>query len=311
MTMLPNNLLECVEIFHGEATPAVARLYVRLDTDNSQSGWSLAGQVKGPYRTDAHTLPATTPLVPCATGESLLAMAVIPDPCAWTPETPSMYQLDLQLHVPQERVMERQIVTGIRGLGARGPNLFRHGKRWVVRALESPTGEITNWTAWQSNASMMVVDPVTETLVTEAFLSQASKMGVPLVVKLPPSLQEMESLLCAISHWPAVSVVYVDTGSPMIVEPQRRFPNLLFAERFCGNQKILPAPWAQLVLCDVQSVEEFSMAISDCRETSPIVAVREIVQETSFEGVRSECDQLQRDLAGVLDCAGYLVLKQG
>ena len=306
MTTASINPFERVEIFHGEATPAAARIYARLDTTAGQPGWKLSGHIKGPYRADAHTLPATISLQPCPTGETLLAAAVIPDPCPWTPETPSLYQLDLQLCAQQNVIDRRRWVTGIRGLGARGPHLYRHGKRWVMRAVESPTVKVTNWPVWKSTAAAMAVEPRTEELV-----STSSRLGVPLIVKLPKSLDQMESLLYDVAHWPSVTVVYVESGAPMISDPRRRFPNLLFAKRFRMNQPVILSDWTQVVLYDMHTPDQFARAVAGCREELPVVAVREIADKADLEEARSECDRLQRDLAGTLDCAGYLVAKRG
>jgi len=211
----------------------------------------------------------------------------------------------LQLRDGDQVVCERRLTTGIRSWGAKGPHLFRQGKRCVVRAVERVTSDVNNWSDWKSAQSTMAVDGS-----ADALASRSSQVGVPLIVRLPESLLEMEALMYSVAHWPSVAIVYVDAGAPMIADPQKRFSNVLFAERFQAGQTVILTEWAQVALCDVHSSNQFSNAVSNCRGEIPVVAIREITGEIAVANARIECDRLQRDLAGVLDCAGYLVMKQ-
>ena len=57
----------------------------------------LTGTLAGPSCLYAKTLQATFSLVDRGPGESLLAEAIVPEPCFWTPEMPQLYQADVQL----------------------------------------------------------------------------------------------------------------------------------------------------------------------------------------------------------------------
>ena len=56
------------------------------------TGSHLAGELIGPECRFAQTLSARIPFRDRGPGESLLAEAVVPDPCFWTPELPMLYQ---------------------------------------------------------------------------------------------------------------------------------------------------------------------------------------------------------------------------
>src|SRR5262245_12021659 len=128
------NLLDSLEVFIGEATPAEARIYVRLaHTERSDQQW--AGFVHGPSCAYSRTLPAQIPLQKKAVDSHVHFEAVIPDPCFWTPAMPFLYRVAVQStnKGANESVAERTI--GIRPLSVRGKRLLLEGKTWVLRGV--------------------------------------------------------------------------------------------------------------------------------------------------------------------------------
>lgn len=75
----------------GEVSDLEARVIVRFADDDVQ----LSGSLRGPYCKNAHTLPAEYPLVRLA-GQQSEAVAIVTDPCAWSPELPHLYRVEVE-----------------------------------------------------------------------------------------------------------------------------------------------------------------------------------------------------------------------
>ena len=294
------NLLNRVQLFHGDATPAQALIYARLEDMGVKCGCSLSGQLVGPLRTDARTLPASISFVPCDPGDSLLAHAVLPDPCYWSMATPALYRAELEFHNNDGNITRAQLLTGFRGLGTRGSHLFRHGKPWVIRGVKLSQTPDTDWGTWRRLAAAMITDAPGEELCR-----RASNTGVALLVNLPNDAQQRDQMLQRISNWPAVAVVYAESGTAGMATMPSRFPNLIFGEFFRAGQVVEPAPWTHVVICEVGEIEAFQQHISTC--SCPIIAARSTAIVKGLEHARHECDRLQSDLAPTGDFVGYLV----
>jgi len=81
--------------------------------------------------------------------------------------------------------------------------------------------------------------------------------------------------------------------------------NLILAQRFSPDEPIVPATWAQALLCDTDNPETLAGKVRDCH--LPVIALRSAGKLATIEDARRQCDRLQRDLAGRGDFAGYLV----
>ena len=90
-----------LELFFGDASDAVARVYARLPCDETTTGSQLTGELIGPECRFAQTLSARIPFQDRGPGESLLAEAVVPDPCFWTPELPMLYKARIERKGPE------------------------------------------------------------------------------------------------------------------------------------------------------------------------------------------------------------------
>lgn len=75
----------------GEVSDLEARVIVRFADDDVR----LSGCLRGPYCEKAHTLPAEYPLVRLA-GQKSTAEAIVTDPCAWSPELPHLYRVEVE-----------------------------------------------------------------------------------------------------------------------------------------------------------------------------------------------------------------------
>lgn len=112
-------MIDHVVITCDESNPIEARIEVRLDHDNSQDV-VLAGTVEGPTCVASHTLPATIPLRSNRSSTTLESVAIIPDPCFWTPELPFLYRLRLELIRDGQVLEQTERVVGLRRRGRDG-----------------------------------------------------------------------------------------------------------------------------------------------------------------------------------------------
>src|SRR5687767_12799952 len=86
-----------LDVFYGDLSVNRAYVYARLPRPVEDAGLSLVGQVRGPRCRLAEMLPASVPLVDLGPGPTLLAQAMIPDPCFWSPDLPAIYDVTVNL----------------------------------------------------------------------------------------------------------------------------------------------------------------------------------------------------------------------
>jgi hypothetical protein len=296
----PSEFDKRLELFFGSTSPAVAYAYARLPGVAADSGLSLAGQLTGPTCAYAETLPARHTLFDRGPGASLVAEAVVPEPCFWTPAMPHLYDAQVELRRGTDVVGRARRTFGFRTLGAAGPKLIYDAKRWVLRGVARqtvPTAGLADW--HDASAAMFVTDP------SDELCEQASRIGVLLVVETgtldPAALRRL-------SRWPAVGAVVLNASSGEQVLSERLAElghNLLLAQRFGPGQPVSPAAWARLAIVEVGSVDQFAARLAGC--PAAVVALRPAGTCSSLSAARSAVDQLQRDLAGQGDWAGYIV----
>jgi hypothetical protein len=304
-------MFESLELFHGDATPAQARVYARLphDEDFCNARIEITGHLVGPSCDFAHTLPARIPFVQHCSDDRLLAEAIIPDPCFWTPELPFLYRAELKLRAGGGPSIKINQTVGIRRLGIRGKSLFFEGKRFVLRGghrdveISSLTSELERHAplARESWTAFVVRSP------DDRLCDFASRRGILLVAdetefdlgssKLVPELRRL-------ARWPAVGVALIAGDASVPAEIHGIAASLPLAQQIALGEPMICQPWARLAFAEVGDPAEFTQQTADC--TVPVVAVRRGVQG-SIEQCRLGCDELQRDLAGHGDFAGYVV----
>jgi len=111
-----------------------------------------------------------------------------------------------------------------------------------------------------------------------------------------------------LSRWPAVAIVVLPNQRSIDLGGLAH--NLLLAQRFAPGEATGLAPWAQLALFDVTPDAEIGGQIArfaDC--PIPIIAARiaDGTKRSTLAQGRTLCDVLQRDLAGRVELAGYIV----
>lgn len=310
-----------LSVFHGQASNAEARIYAqyRVSDPTELSGLSLAGCVHGPQSKFARTLPAKISFRNLAPGESVLAEAIVPDPCFWTPESPYIYLVDLVLEKDGQSLQKSEQVFGVCPLGVKGKHFYLDGSRWVLRGGKqvqlnsNNVGEIREAVI----ATIITCDQQTEAL------SAASEQGVFVLGWLSPVRDEVEEdgegdpeaetkqlleRLERLAAWPAVGMVVIDASVDETLITEHRPRNLLLGQRLQVNEtnpEFQPAAWANFVVGDVDDPTLFA-SFTEHLEL-PVVAYREASPDLSPAEVRTACEQLQKELSRHGDFAGYLV----
>ena len=284
-----------LEIFFGETSETLCHVYARLQTSEIPPDLQLSGSLTGPSCLYAQTLPATFRWVDRGPGPSLLAEALVPEPCFWTPEMPHLYQAVVQLRQGSRVLARAERPLGIRRLGVHHRNLLYDGKRWVLRGMHgdaSPASDLSPWHA--ADMAMIVPNP------DDPLCREASRQGVLLVAELGAvDVHEIARL----SRWPAVGIVTLPDLPTLDLGGLAH--NLLLAQRILPEQPLALRPWAQLACRELGRPEEFLGRTEPC--PVPVIALRSAGKPTSIAQGRALCDLLQRDLAGRGDFAGYMV----
>ncbi len=273
--MTPHEFDQQLELFFGGVTPNRAMVYARLRDFPAAQGMTLSGLIRGPHCLYSTTLPATIRLGDAGPGETLLAKAMVPDPCYWSPELPFLYDVHIELKRDGEVLASIDRVFGLRNFGARGKFLYLNGKRWTVRGATMPAApDLSEW----HDAPLAMYCP---TPPTDALCHEASRVGVLLVVQTPHNADAATELRRLARHAAVALLVHAPEHS----DPawQAAAPNIALAA-------LLDANAAQ----NGPALDQPSIA---CRPAEGV----------SLEALRAASDQLQADLAPRGDFAGYIV----
>jgi hypothetical protein len=288
--------LAALELFFGDANAAETRIYARLAGLAPGNGLSLSGKLTGPLCVYSQTLPAMIPLVDQGPGAALLAQAIVPDPCFWSPELPMLYNAHVELRRGHEVLGQIDRTVGIRPLGARGQRLVYEGKTWVLRAVTRQAMPETELEQWREVGAAMYVRQPDDTL-----LQQASRVGVLIMAEVNGGAEEVASELRRLSRWPAVGLASVSCNEPLPIELRAHARNMvLIADSHS-------APWAHAIMLSELCVESGRHGLLPCivlatRQRRSAVAILD-----DLSAARRECDALQRDLAVYGQFAGYLI----
>jgi hypothetical protein len=282
------------EFFTGEVNEHVAHVYARLPT-SSDGSHRITGKLRGPMNYYAQTLPANTPWKDLGPGDSTLARAIVTDPCSWSPESPALYQAQIQCSTSAGTVVtQTQAELGIVRFGAQERRFRLAGKRWILRGIYGDI-QSDDLPRWREQATTRVVPTF-----DASFLADASRRGLAVVMDLSHVSDFSFELLLRIARFPCVLMVVVARDTQLPATWRSRVPNLLFAQACTGEDEL--QPWADVAWVDVAT--HIPSHLNSC--TSPVVAVRQ-QRHPSFSSARAACDQLQADLAPLGQFAGYVV----
>ena len=286
-------------MFFGDASDAMADVYARLPQRGRAAGLTLGGSLIGPNCLYADTLPATFAFVDRGPATSLVAEAIVPEPCFWTPEMPHLYRATSSCAGGQvlatRRARFRHPPLGACG---RQADLRRQALGACAAVLIATKSRPANWTPGaKPNTAMVVRNP------DDALCQQASRVGVLLVAELTePDAGEIRRLgtLAGGGHRRAAERT---VELPLLGDWAH---NLILAQRIRSPASRCARPWADSRWSrrrDPADVAARVAGMSACRSSSFGPAGR----LDSVAAGRAACDRLQRDLAGQGDWPGYIV----
>jgi hypothetical protein len=293
-------MLEQLEIFYGETNEARSSVYARLSVGGDTTGLSLSGRVTGPECLYSRTLTSTIPLRDLGPGPALLAEAVVPDPCFWSPEMPSLYEVFVELWRDGQVIETVNRQLGIRMFGRRGRNLFFNGRRWVCRGVYRSKGVANDLSVWRDMATAMI-----EPHPSDALCEASSRQGVFLVPVISGSPEEIRREVRRIARWPSVGLAIIDAGGLDTNELLRSALNVVLAQCSSTGERVELEGWANAVVGYVEDPETFARQFAECR--LPVLGGRRNDEATTLADARRECDRLQRELAPFGDFAGYII----
>ena len=298
----PMDLDQQIDVFHGQVSPAMAYVYARLSDVPADGDWQLQGRINGPACEHAHMLPATVPMLSQKSGPTPLACGHLPDPCYWSPRTPALYSVDIDVICDQRHMTTVRRVLGIRTLGKKQNHLFFESRRWVLRAVDQNLVKSSTISQWRdASASVWITDP------DEATCIESSQQGILLVADMRQCSDNTLRFdkVRAISHWPSVAIILVKHDMQIDDLVALRCPNILLAQYFPAGMQICPAASIGLVVVEVDTTQTFAEQIA--KVSLPIAAIRRITGAEHVPAARAQCDRLQGDLAAVGDFAGYII----
>jgi hypothetical protein len=283
-------LLDTVQVFTGDVNPAETRIYVRLPAAAVPENCRLAGSVIGPTCAYSHTLSAAVPLVDRGREPALLAEAIVPDACFWSPELPFLYQLRIELRQGGDLLEAIQRPIGIKPLGVWKNRLLYAKKTIVLRAarFEPALPEIVS-ACHEAEVTLLAVDP------SDELLQRASQLGAWIIAYLRDARE-----LARLSRWPAAAIAVLPHNSQLDGALEFQARNLLLAQSMRLGDPV--ASWAELGICPREDAVALAGQLS-----MPLIAAGSLDRDVAIGAVRTECDHLQRDLAGQGEFAGYLV----
>jgi hypothetical protein len=130
------------EVFHGQLTPNLAHIYVRVASFPGGGAWK----------------------------------ATLTDPCYWSSDLPSLYRLKVELRHAGQVIATHEQLFGMRFLGRRGRFFYLSNQRWVLRGAFGTSVAEESLPAWRELATAMIVEEPSQELCSEA-----SRIGVVLI----------------------------------------------------------------------------------------------------------------------------------
>jgi len=290
-----------IEVFIGQMNPAVSHIYVRWHASHAE-GAKLTGSCRGPICRHARCLPFTAQFSDQGLGSTPLAKVTVPDACSWTPDFPALYRIEMELRDGDGQVIDTAGQWfGLRPIVACGRNLVSEGRRTVLRGVALP-----EWSGIDNH--LRVARDLRTALITTnpnaASCEAASREGVILVVRLDCAADQMEWQLRQLSRWPAVTVIRLRNPVPQLPISQLA-PQVLIGQEIVDPGEEPVADWADLVICHLTHTAQDVMAWMR-QVAKPCMALR-AGHADDIAGGRRACDQLQRELAGQIELAGYLI----
>ncbi len=300
-------------MFHGEATAALARLFARLDGQGAAT--APTGTLRGPVCALAHTLVAHYPWQTPPPDFDAWAMAVVPDPCFWSPGQPYLYEAQFELSGTSGQQVFIRPAWGLRTLGVVGRRLRWDGKPWVPRVVRYDRTTAAEWAEWRALGAVACVRSP-----DDALCDDASRQGVALWAELPENAPDPLALVRRWSCWAAVAAVVLPSTAPnsrqLLHDPwpgarwKHAAPNLLWVAPVAASAEARgnTTPGADIVWCEADHPEQLVAWATRQNDRRPLVAALAPRAHATLTSARAACDSLQSALANRgVTWAGYAV----
>lgn len=232
----------------------------------------------------------------------LYSMAIVADPCLWTPQLPMLYEVQVELRQDDRVISRTNRPLAIRMFGPRGRDFNLAGKRWVLRGVRRSLLPDAPLAAWRETGAAMLVAAPDDTLADEA-----ARLGVPLVALVrAESINDLRAELSRLARFPSVVIAVIDAAAELPSDVPLTAPNILLAASCRDEDAPSPLPpWANVLLCE--STDAVKLARAASGRPFPVIALRPEEGTADLATARRTCDILQRDLASHVDLAGYAV----
>lgn len=284
-------------VFHGEASPAEARVYIKVRVAADVPKLKLTGTIHGPASRYARTLQATTRFErPIIDAESLVEV-ILPDPCFWSPAAPYLYTAKVQLELAGERVWADERTFGIRRLGAQNERLYFDAQNWVLRGAAAANTSAIDWDAWREHDLAAVVDNP-----SDAFCAEADVRGLLVVAQCDATGQALHEQLANWQRHPSIGIVVLSADTQLSPSDRGLAPNTLLAAR-CERSDSPTPEWAD-ISWQLESAHIANAPTSQARRRARIIERPSAATEPA--AARVACDTTQRDWAGRGRIAGFV-----
>ena len=284
------------DVFVGECNNHVAHVYARLARPKQPGDLGLRGRLRGPMNAHSATLPTNYPLVDLGPGDTTLARAKVPDPCTWSPTTPSLYEFWIEDPLGQVPPLHRS-AFGIRQFGPRGSSLLLDARLWVPRGIHGDQAT-ESLEVWREQAAVRVTQRF-----DAALFAEASRTGVMIVYEATSgSVDEISSLLVELADFAAVAMVLFPSGIHLPDAVRKVAPNVVLAQRVDRREEL--SSWAQVAWASAANPDQLAQLATEL--SLPIIVERRYLGD-SLAAARAACDELQAELAPLGQFAGYVV----
>lgn len=298
-------------VFTAPQGEALAKVYVvavptRDVTDDELAAYRLSGNIIGPRCKYSSTLQTKIPFrhrgfTPCGYRTALLAEAVVPDPCYWSPELPFLYRAVGEVTGDVAGQQSFDQTFGIRSIGTSRNRFTLNDKVWVPRGVDRGLAPNATLAEWRDSATLMVVKDL-----DEALGQAASEAGVLLLASTDERGERAAEVLFRLSRYPAVVLAFVDDCDRIDPVLQTVARNTLLG-RFDVDDPLPEIDATRFRL--VVSSDGMTIGLPESAASGlPLLAVAEASGTQSLTDARAKCDQTQRELAARgTAAAGYIV----
>jgi hypothetical protein len=298
-------MLHDLDLFYRIANPSRANIFARLPWPMRDGWWQITGTVRGPFTGRGHTLPSTArfddfgqqgnePIMDHA--GCMFARATVIDPCTWSPDSPNLYEVMIELRKNDQVVEVEKRWLGLRDLRPQRRSLFLDSKRWVLRGVHADSWAAEPLAWWEAGAVRIMSSLDREWLVG------ASRGGAMTAIQFDVHSEFDIHGLRRIAQQASAAVVLLPNPVALPDDVRLFAPNLVLAQQ--ATAELQPATWAHAAWVDAGDLTTFQTAAESI--DIPIIAVRRGHFDSLAEA-RAAIDALQADLAPMGQFAGYVV----